>query len=172
MTDLMKESAARPQASGDKEFRGMPPDLLNRQGMMGTMLARAFHRREALQVACKKYLGPGDDGGKGRPLFEAKPITFEESGSIVPQRALPVRQKFPVEVSPFSEAELQAAEEAKRAERDRYWKERKKLQLIVARRHTSRMRKPNGGFYSSDVVAGKIWEYHTPEYAAITANKD
>lgn len=133
-------------------------------------MARAFLRREKFEVACKKYLGKGDDGGKGRTLLEAfGPLPFEPSGTLVPQRALRVREKKqPVILSPAEEAEMQKAAESEAAEKDRYWKERKKLRLITAQRHTSRGRKVNGGFYSSDIVAGKIWEYHTEEYASIT----
>lgn len=129
---------------------------------VGARLARAFQRREKIEVARLKYLGSGDDGGKGRALFVAKPCTFEESGSVVPQRALRVRSKKSANEEEESSKTLT---EAERLENEQYWNDRRKLRMITAQRHTSRNRKPNGGFYSSDTVAGKIWEYHTPEYS-------
>lgn len=134
---------------------------------VGARLARAFGRREQIEVARLKYLGTGDDGGKGRALFESMPITFENTGSVVPQRALRVRQKpevFPEDEDGLTLEERTAKREADILERENYLKDRKKLRLITAQRHTSRNRKPNGGFYSSDTVAGKIWEYYDGFY--------
>lgn len=141
---------------------------------MGLRIARAFQKREEREEARKKYLGGGGDAGKGHSLYAPLgPTVFEESGSMVPQRALKFGHAKRTPAAGDSEEAMVAAaapedaEEAvanARAERQ----QRSRVRLITARRHTSHKRKPNGGFYSSDAVAGKVWEYHTEEYKAIT----